>query len=158
MGGGQGQSRAVVSRMFTAAHCTMERRNKRIVECRFFFVILFESRVFFLIVGVEALYGVSVEGRFITSQARIDLERLVRAEEVHSAMGPPKPHHRHDVRVRRFFGVDSAKRRQQQRAAAKNEHRGKTKTKLMSQQTNPVPTTSYLLVKSDEAILERSHS
>lgn len=124
----------------------------------FFLCHLFESQVFFLIVGVEALHGDSVEGRFMTSQARIDLERSVDAEEAYSAMGPPKPHHRHDVRVRRLFGVDSAKRRQQQRAAAKNEHRGKTKTKLMSQQTNSVPTTSYLLVKSDEAILERSHS
>lgn len=87
MGGGQGQSRAVVSRMFTAAHCTMERRNKRIVECRFFFVILFESQVFFLVVGVEALHGVSVEGRFMTSQVRIDLKRSVRAEETFGHWG-----------------------------------------------------------------------
>jgi hypothetical protein len=68
----------------------MERRNKRIVECRFFFVILFESQVFFLIVGVEALHGVSVEGRFMTSQVRIDLKRSVRAEEEYSAIGATK--------------------------------------------------------------------
>lgn len=83
-----------------------ERRNKRIVEWSFLCHICLKVGLFFN-VGVEALHGVSVEGRFMTSQARIDLERSIPAGGIR-----PKGHQnrKHDVRVRRLFGVDSVKR------------------------------------------------